>query len=73
MANTRKRLPDHTIRVVSRITIALVALLSVMFVWIGARMISTGSPVKYVEKNTGKSNNQMLVLFILSYTNPAIL
>lgn len=53
MANTRRRLPDHTIRVVSRITIALVALLSVMFVWIGARMISTGSPVKYVEKNTG--------------------
>ena len=53
MANTRRRLPDHTIRVVSRITIALVALLSVMFVWIGAGMISTGSPVKYVEKNTG--------------------
>ena len=31
----------------------LVALCLICFFWIGARIISTGSPVKYVEKNTG--------------------
>lgn len=48
-----KKLLDHTTGVVSRITIVLVVLLSVMLVWIGVRIASTGSPVKYVEKNTG--------------------
>ena len=48
-----KKLLDHTTGVVNRITIALVVLLSVMLVWIGVRIASTGSPVKYVEKNTG--------------------
>ena len=45
--------PDLTMRAAGHITAVLAALLAVMAVWIGARIVSTGSPVKYVEENTG--------------------